>query len=174
MNCLCSTCRLTLIPGGWSANRKLPSDRAVYDTGFAILSSVNHSPILLGTSSFTATGWQGSFYPKGLRPTDYLSYYAQHFDTVEIDSVSSTLRDQGGLKVPASTSRHHQRAQSVTEHPKDIGRLQDCLRKSVVSRIHSSGWSSHGRWPAWFTTSQRAWGIIDAISRPRVAGPSLS
>jgi uncharacterized protein YecE (DUF72 family) len=47
---------------------------------------VNHSPILLGTSSFTATGWQGSFYPKGLRPGDYLSYYAQHFDTVEIDS----------------------------------------------------------------------------------------
>jgi len=42
--------------------------------------------IRLGTSSFTATGWQGSFYPKGLRPTDYLSYYAQHFDTVEIDS----------------------------------------------------------------------------------------
>ena len=47
---------------------------------------MNHSPILLGTSSFTATGWQGSFYPKGLRPADYLSYYAQHFDTVEIDS----------------------------------------------------------------------------------------
>src|SRR6266849_6096490 len=42
--------------------------------------------IRLGTSSFTATGWQGSFYPKGLRPADYLSYYAQHFDTVEIDS----------------------------------------------------------------------------------------
>ena len=54
--------------------------------GLAILSSVNHSQILLGTSSFTATGWQGSFYPKGLRPADYLSYYAQHFDTVEIDS----------------------------------------------------------------------------------------
>jgi len=54
--------------------------------GFAILSRVSHSPILLGTSSFTATGWQGSFYPKGLRPADYLSYYAQHFDTVEIDS----------------------------------------------------------------------------------------
>jgi uncharacterized protein YecE (DUF72 family) len=53
---------------------------------FGILSSVNHPPILLGTSSFTATGWQGSFYPKGLRPADYLSYYAQHFDTVEIDA----------------------------------------------------------------------------------------
>ena len=54
--------------------------------GFGIFSNVNHSQILLGTSSFTATGWQGSFYPKGLRPADYLSYYAQHFDTVEIDS----------------------------------------------------------------------------------------
>jgi len=42
--------------------------------------------IRIGTSSFTATGWPGSFYPKSLRPTDYLSYYAQHFDTVEIDS----------------------------------------------------------------------------------------
>ncbi len=42
--------------------------------------------IRIGTSSFTATGWQGSFYPKDLRPADYLSYYAQHFDTVEIDS----------------------------------------------------------------------------------------
>ena len=47
---------------------------------------MNHPPILLGTSSFTATGWKGSFYPKGLRPADYLSYYAEHFDTVEIDS----------------------------------------------------------------------------------------
>jgi len=52
----------------------------------AKLSFVNHSAILLGTSSFTSTGWLGSFYPKGLRPADYLSYYAHHFDTVEIDS----------------------------------------------------------------------------------------
>jgi len=51
-----------------------------------MLSSLSHPPILLGTSSFTATGWQGPFCPKGLRPADYLSYYAQHFNTVEIDS----------------------------------------------------------------------------------------
>jgi uncharacterized protein YecE (DUF72 family) len=42
--------------------------------------------ILLGTSSFTATGWEGSFYPKGMRSTDYLAYYAERFQTVEIDS----------------------------------------------------------------------------------------
>jgi uncharacterized protein YecE (DUF72 family) len=42
--------------------------------------------IRLGTSAFTAAGWPGSFYPEGLPAKDYLSYYAQHFDTVEVDS----------------------------------------------------------------------------------------
>ena len=42
--------------------------------------------ILLGTSSFTATGWESSFYPKGMRSADYLAFYAEHFQTVEIDS----------------------------------------------------------------------------------------
>ena len=45
--------------------------------GSAILSSVNHRPILLGTSSFTATGWLGSFYPKGTRSADFLTFYAE-------------------------------------------------------------------------------------------------
>lgn len=47
---------------------------------------MNHSPILLGTSSFTAAGWERSFYPKGLRSADYLTFYAEHFQSVEVDS----------------------------------------------------------------------------------------
>jgi hypothetical protein len=42
--------------------------------------------IFLGTSSFTATGWQGSFYPQGMRSRDFLSYYASQFQAAEIDS----------------------------------------------------------------------------------------
>jgi len=42
--------------------------------------------LYLGTSSFTATGWKGSFYPKGLQSADYLAFYAEHFNTVEVDS----------------------------------------------------------------------------------------
>ena len=42
--------------------------------------------LYLGTSSFTASGWSGSFYPKRLRSQDQLTYYAQQFSTVEIDS----------------------------------------------------------------------------------------
>lgn len=44
------------------------------------------SRIRLGTSAFTAAGWERSFYPARLKPADYLSFYAEHFDTVEIDS----------------------------------------------------------------------------------------
>jgi uncharacterized protein YecE (DUF72 family) len=55
-------------------------------TAFVILSRVNPSPILLGTSSFTASGWNGSFYPRGMKPSDYLSFYAERFHTVEVDS----------------------------------------------------------------------------------------
>ena len=42
--------------------------------------------ILLGTSAFTANGWQGSFYPPGMKSHDFLSYYATQFATVEVDS----------------------------------------------------------------------------------------
>ena len=42
--------------------------------------------ILLGTSAFTANGWQGSFYPSGMKSRDFLTYYATQFATVEVDS----------------------------------------------------------------------------------------
>ncbi len=40
----------------------------------------------IGTSAFTAKGWENSFYPAGMKPGDYLTYYATKFSTVEIDS----------------------------------------------------------------------------------------
>src|SRR5438309_11381988 len=41
--------------------------------------------ILLGTSAFTANGWQGSFYPAGMKPADYLKFYSSKFQAVEVD-----------------------------------------------------------------------------------------
>jgi len=38
--------------------------------------------IHVGTSAFTAAGWPGSFYPAGMKPRDFLSYYATQFETV--------------------------------------------------------------------------------------------
>ena len=42
--------------------------------------------ILLRTCAFTASGWQGVFYPKGMKSADYLTFYSQRFETVEVDS----------------------------------------------------------------------------------------
>jgi uncharacterized protein YecE (DUF72 family) len=47
---------------------------------------VSKPSVYLGTSGFSAAGWVGSFYPAGLKAADYLSFYADHFETVEVDS----------------------------------------------------------------------------------------
>ncbi|CAN5627178.1 DUF72 domain-containing protein [soil metagenome] len=35
---------------------------------------------------FSYADWSGVFYPKGLRSTDYLSFYSRHFNCVELDT----------------------------------------------------------------------------------------
>jgi uncharacterized protein YecE (DUF72 family) len=42
--------------------------------------------IRIGTSAFTAAGWEGSFYPSGMKPAEFLTHYATRFKTVEVDS----------------------------------------------------------------------------------------
>lgn len=39
----------------------------------------------IGTSGWHYAHWRGAWYPEGLRPADYLAFYARHFDTVEIN-----------------------------------------------------------------------------------------
>jgi len=57
------------------------------DTIGRLLAHIMSGPrIFLGTSAFTAAGWPGTFYPAGMKAAEYLSFYAEHFDTVEIDS----------------------------------------------------------------------------------------
>ncbi len=56
--------------------------------------------ILLGTSAFTANGWEGSFYPRGMKPTEYLSYYATQFATVEVDSTFYGCPNKWAARTP--------------------------------------------------------------------------
>ena len=42
--------------------------------------------ILIGTSGFSYPEWKGSFYPEKLPSKKYLSYYAEHFPTTEINN----------------------------------------------------------------------------------------
>ena len=42
--------------------------------------------IFLGTSGFSYTEWRGIFYPEDVPSKKFLSYYAQHFKTTEINN----------------------------------------------------------------------------------------
>ena len=42
--------------------------------------------ILVGTSGFAYKEWKGSFYPEKLPAKKYLSYYAEHFRTTEVNN----------------------------------------------------------------------------------------
>src|SRR5258705_1274200 len=47
---------------------------------------VSDVPIRLGTQGWSYPDWIGSFYPPGSRQEDYLPFYAEVFDTVELDT----------------------------------------------------------------------------------------
>ena len=49
--------------------------------------------VRFGTSSFSAPEWVGTFYPRGLRPADFLRWYATQFDTVEVDATYYHIPD---------------------------------------------------------------------------------
>src|SRR5438105_1784409 len=42
--------------------------------------------LFVGTSGFSYSSWRGRFYPKGIRSTDMLAYYAQRLATVEVNT----------------------------------------------------------------------------------------
>jgi uncharacterized protein YecE (DUF72 family) len=40
----------------------------------------------IGTSGWQYSHWKGIFYPEGIKNADWLSFYASHFDTLEINA----------------------------------------------------------------------------------------
>lgn len=47
--------------------------------------------IRIGTSGWVYAGWRGRFYPRGIPQRRWLEYYAQHFDTVELNATTYRL-----------------------------------------------------------------------------------
>jgi len=56
------------------------------------------SPLHIGTSAFTAAGWEGTFYPPNAKPQDYLRYYSQRFNSVEVDSTFYRIPSQAAVQ----------------------------------------------------------------------------
>jgi len=47
--------------------------------------------IKIGTSGWSYPTWRPGFYPAELQPAEFLAFYAQHFDTVELNSTGYRL-----------------------------------------------------------------------------------
>ena len=63
----------------------LPGSPVQHNPDFMAIDTLS-GRLHLGTSSFTADGWEKSFYPKGIQPRDYLTYYATQFRALEVDA----------------------------------------------------------------------------------------
>ena len=55
---------------------------------------VGMEDLRIGTSAFTAAGWETAFYPVGMKSAEYLTYYATKFNTVELDFTFYRRRQQ--------------------------------------------------------------------------------
>ncbi|MBA7599253.1 MAG: DUF72 domain-containing protein [Calditrichaeota bacterium] len=53
-----------------------------------------HLPIHIGTSGWVYDDWQGRFYPEDVKGSDRLTFYAQQFDTVEVNATFYRLPTQ--------------------------------------------------------------------------------
>lgn len=40
----------------------------------------------VGTMGWSYDFWVGNFYPRGLRPSEFLAEYSKHFGTVEVNN----------------------------------------------------------------------------------------
>jgi uncharacterized protein YecE (DUF72 family) len=47
--------------------------------------------VKVGTSGWSYPSWRPGFYPEGMPPSEFLSFYAQRFDTVELNSTGYRL-----------------------------------------------------------------------------------
>jgi uncharacterized protein YecE (DUF72 family) len=47
--------------------------------------------VRIGTSGWSYPSWRPGFYPDGLQPAEFLSFYAERFDTVELNSTGYRL-----------------------------------------------------------------------------------
>lgn len=87
-------------------------------------------PVRLGTSSFSAESWVGPFYPPGTAPADFLTHYAKHFDTVEVDATFYRIPSPAVVagwvaKTPKGFTIAAKAPQVITHEKKLIGAEDD-------------------------------------------------
>lgn len=86
-----------------------------------------HQPIRIGTSGWVYDDWQGRFYPEGVKGSDRLSYYAEQFDTVEVNATfyrlpTQNMIDAWNRRLPADFHLVLKGSRLITH----LKKLRDC------------------------------------------------
>ena len=67
----------------------------------------NMHPIRIGTCGWSYKEWSGVFYPRGMKPGEYLSYYSEQFDSVELDTTFHAVPPPERVRRWASVTPKH-------------------------------------------------------------------
>ena len=91
------------------------------------------TPIRVGTCSWADESLSKHWYPPGTKPGERLPYYAEHFDTVEVDSTYYRLPDEEmvvalGERTPDDFVMHVKAFGVMTRHPVKVEQLPPDLR----------------------------------------------
>src|SRR5687768_14335943 len=86
----------------------------------------------LGTMGFSYADWKGVFYPDGLEPADYLSFYARYFDTVELDTTFHATPTVERVRQWAEATGGDFRF--CVKTPKDVTHAEDPASRAMLMR----------------------------------------
>jgi hypothetical protein len=86
--------------------------------------------IRVGTSGFAYKEWKGTFYPEKFKDEGMLAYYAERFETVEINNTFYRMPAGAALKWAADTPEHRLRPQGSAAII--IRKLEDCVGRRVL------------------------------------------
>ncbi len=85
------TSLVTVKAGGpYSGSRTVPLP-AGHAQGQSLATYRSAVAIKIGTSGWSYPSWRPGFYPDGMPPAEFLSFYASRFDTVELNSTGYRL-----------------------------------------------------------------------------------
>ncbi len=92
--------------------------------------------IFIGTSGYSYDDWRGTFYPKGLRKSDMLPFYAGRFPAVEINSTyyripSASAMQEMGMRVPEGFQFAVKAHQDMTHSGRFDPEAFRCFRRAM-------------------------------------------
>ena len=127
--------------------------------------------IRVGTSGYSYADWVGTFYPKGMKQSEFLAYYSRVFDVCEINytyyrmpdagTVSSLLIKSGGA-VDFTFKLH----QSITHADRfDAGLMEKFIRGIEPALTSGKVLAILAQFPNSFRPGRASWERIESIAR---------